>query len=128
MHWLKFWFPVVVYSAIIFGLSRIPGQNIVEPIFYWDKLLHTIEYAGLGLLYARALSQKPDLIVVQVWALSVIFCYIYGVSDEFHQSFTPGRDSSLWDSLADFNGAAIGAGIYLLITQRIRERAVHVSH
>jgi VanZ family protein len=35
----------------------------------------------------------------------VLFCIIYGISDEFHQSFIPGRFPNIWDVLADGLGA-----------------------
>jgi len=39
--------------------------------------------------------------------LIVIFSTLYGMSDEWHQSFVPGRDASAWDVLADTLGALI---------------------
>ena len=40
--------------------------------------------------------------------LVVCFSLLYAISDEFHQSFVPGRNADPWDVLADFVGVAIG--------------------
>jgi VanZ family protein len=36
----------------------------------------------------------------------------FGASDEWHQSFVPGRFTDFWDWLADTLGAAIAVGLY----------------
>ncbi len=117
---LRFWFPVWAYSAIIFYLSSLPGSQ-VSGIPVWDKLLHGVAYGGLGVLYARAFSGTRVWPNLSVWVLSVVCCYLYGLSDEFHQSFTPGRASGLDDALADFVGGAFGAGLYLIVGDKIKK-------
>jgi VanZ family protein len=46
--------------------------------------------------------------------IAVAVASIYGVSDEFHQSFTPGRSVEIADWLADTCGAALAVGLYVL--------------
>ncbi len=41
----------------------------------------------------------------------IIFCSFYGVFDEWHQSFVPGRNSDVFDWLADTMGGVFAAGI-----------------
>jgi VanZ family protein len=43
---------------------------------------------------------------------------VYGITDEFHQSFVPGRDANIWDWLADTIGACIGAGLAVAAGKR----------
>jgi VanZ family protein len=38
---------------------------------------------------------------------------LYGIIDETHQYFVPGRDCNVWDWLADTLGAFLGAGAML---------------
>ena len=91
-----------------------------------DLGAHALAYAGLGALLTRALagglgrSVRPTLAVVAVVAASA-----YGVTDEFHQSFVPGRDPSGWDLLADTVGAALGAGAVMawgIVKPRLSQR------
>ena len=71
------------------------------------------EYTILGFLAARAIfSLKLRSSDGFVFALSVMFCILYGLSDEIHQSFTPGRSPNLGDVMADGVGALMGAMMY----------------
>lgn len=112
----KFWFPVIVYSAIIFCGSSLPLKKGPLPFPYFDKLLHFLEYIPFGFLTGRALflvkgGDQPlkGLIKSVVW-LSLL----YGLSDEFHQAFVPGRESGLDDALADMVGGALGGWAFAL--------------
>lgn len=40
----------------------------------------------------------------------------YGCTDEYHQSFTEGRDSSVLDLVADLTGGLFGGVVYAVIT------------
>jgi VanZ family protein len=43
--------------------------------------------------------------------LTACIAAVYGIVDEIHQYFVPGRDCSPWDWVADALGAAAGAGM-----------------
>lgn len=78
-----------------------------------DKLLHLVEYAILGLLLARAIKKTFKFEDVRkLCSLVLVIAFIYGLSDEFHQAFVPGRTVSLFDALSDAVGALLGALIY----------------
>ena len=115
---VKYSFPVLAYSVIIFYISGIPAAKLTFTHYFWDKFLHLVEYAPLGFLCARAIWVHGKWSKMAVWVASVSFGYVYGLSDEFHQSFTLGRASCLSDALADFLGSAFGAGIYLIVKTR----------
>ena len=103
--------------AVIFILSSQPNPlpELTERI--WDKLLHAIEYAGLAVLLSRALTREAvswrRSLVVAALATS-----LYGASDEYHQAFVPGRDSTPRDWLADSVGGLIGATVYARVNER----------
>lgn len=65
-----------------------------------DKVVHAIAYAVLAALLTVA-SGRP--------AVAVLVAVAYGVSDEVHQAFVPGRSPDVLDLLADAVGAGIGA-------------------
>lgn len=81
-----------------------------------DKVEHLIEYGAGGFLAAGALGSVAR---VPRWMAAVIFCGLWGVSDEIHQSFVPGRDSSVLDVAADVTGAAIGALVFSSAARRL---------
>lgn len=106
---LIFWFPVLIYCVIIFIVSsmRHPPIPYVD-ILNFDKYLHMIEYGILSYLIIRALiGSEVKLSHAKLIILAVIFATLYGVSDEIHQIFVPGRSANILDVLADFTGASI---------------------
>src|ERR1700761_1149758 len=86
------WVPVLAYMAAIFYLSSQsePLPALTEHV--WDKLLHTVEYVGLAVLWFRALDGE-GLDSWQSALMTVLFVSAYGASDEWHQSFVPLRSS-----------------------------------
>jgi len=79
----------------------------------WDTLVkkggHMTGYGLLAVLYWYGLNFDPK----KGW-VPLLMALIYAASDEFHQSFTPGRHSSFLDVfLFDAGGAAIGLGLRL---------------
>ncbi|MCA9399450.1 MAG: VanZ family protein [Candidatus Omnitrophica bacterium] len=114
LNFLRFWFPVILYSGIIFYVSGQPNVAISWDIPNIDKVVHAIEYAILGFLTTRAVfGTVPDGSNWRILYICGIFLAIlYGLSDEYHQAFVPGRTSSAADFLADSLGAILGAWIY----------------
>lgn len=106
-----FWLPPLLYMAAIFHFSSEsqPMPALTEHV--WDKLLHLTEYAGLGLLWCRALRSEGVGWSAAI-ALAAVAVMLYGASDEWHQSFVPLRDSSVRDWLADMLGGTLGAAGY----------------
>jgi VanZ family protein len=119
-HFLTLWGPFLAALAVVFWLSSmsaVPGAQ-----YFWDKLLHAVGYAGLGVLALRAFHggfDRPRLRPTSYAALTVI---LWAISDEFHQSFVPGRDASGWDVLADTVGFALSV-VLLAAWTRIGRRA-----
>ena len=106
----RFWIPAVLWALLIFVLSSIPGASFPPSEFLThDKLLHAAVYAVLGafcfLAVPRSWSQKTSVLVFYAGAMATI----YGLTDEFHQLFVPGRFADLRDVLADSVGGFVGA-------------------
>jgi VanZ family protein len=102
------WVPVVLYMIGIFGLSSLSVTPRLPTGA--DKGAHALLYLGLGLLLARALSRGHRRSVTLGTALLVTaIAALYGISDEFHQSFVPPRQVEGLDVVADTIGAAAAA-------------------
>ena len=79
-----------------------------------DKLYHFIEYLPLGWLAVRAFHGSwPKLSWPLVAFGAVMLAVCVATSDEYHQSFVPGKDSSAWDGLADTAGALTGCAYFI---------------
>lgn len=107
----------VSWIALIFILSSIPGNDLPEvPGFQPDKLVHFSLYFLLAILTLRAFGTQQNRNRIP-W-IALIFCVGYGVTDELHQLFVPGRSPSPWDLLADGIGAAIGSVLWRVLARR----------
>jgi VanZ family protein len=113
---LTLWGPFLASLVIVFWLSsmsEVPGAH-----YFWDKLLHTVGYAGLGILALRAFHggfEPPRVTPTFYAALTVV---LWGVSDEFHQSFVPGRNASALDVVADTCGFVLAVVLLSVATSR----------
>lgn len=117
IRFFKIWFPVAVYSGIIFYASSLPGSKTNISITNADKVMHLIEYSPFGFLLARAINfyakeNNNQFLKKNIILLVLIGSFLYGLSDEFHQSFTDGRTSSMYDVFADSIGGILGCLIF----------------
>ncbi len=110
---IKYWLPVIIYAALIFYLSSIPGKKIPFLFPYQDVVVHIIEYTIFALLVNRALkAYNPDTRYIRRLFWVFFLSFIYAISDEFHQIFVPGRCASGSDLFTDAIGSFIGSLIY----------------
>ena len=102
------WGPVVAYMALIFVLSAQPQPPL--PTQLTDKQGHSIGYFGLAVTVSRALAgglaTGATLPAAATWTIAGA----YAATDEWHQSFVPGRSADVHDWYADAIGAFLGAG------------------
>ncbi|HEX2129320.1 MAG TPA: VanZ family protein [Solirubrobacterales bacterium] len=101
--------------GLIFYLS---AQEAVGPeLPAWTSVVaHFTEYAALASLWAWALA--PALGRRALVAAAAI-SFAYAISDEYHQSFVPGRDADALDVVTD----AAGIAFALALIDRMRPRA-----
>ena len=101
------WLATAGYMALIFFLSskhlHLPSR-LPE---HFDKVVHALIYMPLAFLFFVSLRKSG--FNKYIFLISFLLAGIYGITDELHQSFVPGRDASAADAFADFFGAVIGA-------------------
>ncbi len=107
---VTFYLPVLIWMALIFTLSSIPGSILAKIEFpYAHPMAHSMLYGMLYYLCFRALNHhrigKMKTSFSLITALLIVG--IYGASDEFHQSFVPGRTEELKDLLIDLSAALV---------------------
>ncbi len=108
---LFYWLPPILYCVLIFTFSARPNAGVSH-----DKIAHFAAYAVMAFLFARACYAHTS----NLWKIVMFGFFIstfYGVSDEIHQKFVPGRVASIEDVIADAAGAMIGALVYVAITR-----------
>lgn len=96
-HGILYAGPVLAYAALIFVVSSVAKFPDSTPSFFGaDKLAHFVEYYLFGLLICRWFNSlaKPFFKCHAFWLTSV-FGILYGLGDEWHQSFIPGSEASV---------------------------------
>ena len=115
---LVHWLPVLLYVTVIAVVSAQPHLKPPMEFRFSDKVMHVLEYFGLGLLVARALRATMRIHLPLVAALlALAFGIVVGTGEEYLQSFVPGRVSSPFDLLADTAGLLLAQLVYLAVTR-----------
>ncbi len=94
------------YMAVVFGLSSIPGRQVASLGFSSTLVsaLHVPLFAGLAWVTLYSVRGPRALRI----AVVAVTCMAYAISDEWHQSFVPGRHFSLGDIGLDAVGMVLG--------------------
>jgi len=106
----------VAWAGVLYYLSDQPSLHI-PPLFPGqDKLFHAAVYAVLGVFVSGALLPAQYSGDPRRVRLAAVLVTGYGILDEFHQSFVPGRSADFFDVVADASGGLLGivAVLYLL--------------
>jgi VanZ family protein len=110
---LRYWLPLIAYCLFIFLQSSSESPVELPTIEHVDKVLHAGAYALLGVLFYRAYrSRWPGASGWTMANASLLSAAFYGMTDEIHQYFVPGRSADPWDWLADTIGAMLGVVAY----------------
>ena len=96
----------VIWMALIFYLSSLPGSMLgsdAPALNAIKKIGHFTVFGVLAVLYLYALKGDRSLRGTggAIYLLSLVLSIIYAVSDEYHQSFVPGRHAAITDVLID---------------------------
>ena len=104
------WAAVLGWMALVFFLSAQP--DLPHPEAGWaDRLFssgsHALEYGVLAVLLALALEGRRRSLLV-----AFLLAVLYAFSDEFHQTFVPGRVADPWDLVFDAAGALVALALW----------------
>jgi len=108
-RYLSLWVPVIALMIAIHISSSMSDPP--APPGVSDKTLHIVGFGVLALLLLRALAGGTWRGVTR-WTLigACVITLLYGVKDEWQQSYTAGRTPDPMDVIADFGGAVVAAG------------------
>lgn len=102
--------PMVIGCAAIFAVSSMPRPPIPALLLFphSDKVMHGIAYGVLGLLALFGARARAGGLTKGAQLEAALVAVLWGVSDEVHQHFVPGRSTSAADLAADATGALLG--------------------
>ncbi len=138
--------PVLAWACFVLfasssNFSASNTSRIIRPLLLWlfpdiseatlasihfavRKTAHFSEYALLALLAARAFRTSQKRGLKEHWwpaAFALVACV--ALVDEYHQTFVPGREGSIYDSLLDMAGGATALACAALWLRRGRRKA-----
>ncbi len=115
---VRFWLPVFVYLGVVQLLGAQPDLQVPMLFPNADKVVHVLEYLGLGALLARAVrASSAAPAPLRTALIAVGLGLAMGFADEFVQSFVPGRMSSRNDLIADATGLVLAQVLSLLVVR-----------
>jgi len=100
----------IIVALLIFYISSLTFSGTGGSTSFIAYIYHFTAFAYLALFLLMALTKGKysKLLIITAILLSLI----YSVSDEFHQSLIPGRDSSIKDILINSIAILITSIIY----------------
>ena len=120
--------PAILWATLIFVASSIPGITLPDLKFVpTDKVVHLLVYLVLCALIYRAFTYQKKFTKLTSWSLAfaVLLTILFGLTDEFHQSFVPNRVSDVLDLTADSAGAFLFWG-YKLLRRRLSNSSTRI--
>ena len=99
----------ISYVGLVLYFSAQPANNVswFSQLWKYDKIVHFVEYLGMGFLLINALKIKP--LKNSDWKFAILFLLLFPIIDEFLQHFTPTRIPDFLDGVADVFGGLTGA-------------------
>jgi len=116
------WGAAMLIMAAIFGFSSIPSTempNFGLMDFIVKKGGHALGYGLLALSFLRGLKGDSKDVYSRWLYAAWVMAILYSATDEFHQSFVPGRLPAATDVLID----SLGAAVALFLASRYYKRS-----
>lgn len=107
---------ILATGIIYYFSSQSKIEFLPSKIWDYDKIIHFIVFLVYGfssILLIIGLNSKMKL--NKAILLSIAIGLAFGAFDEIHQSYTPGRDSNIYDFFADLVGILVSASVTKII-------------
>ncbi len=117
--------PLVIYWLLLITATSLPAADLPS-IGTIDKVNHFIAYFGLSVLLTLCLlfQTKYGFLYKKAFLISFLVVILYGVIDEVHQLFIPGRMAEISDWLADTAGALLGVFLVWVLVKWLKYKSI----
>lgn len=95
-------------SSLTFEPSSKGGVIDIKPMIYHIVAFFMLEFF---LLISLIKGKAKELVI---FFIGIVMVVLYGISDEIHQIFVPGRVASIADIFLDFVGVALAFLVYFV--------------
>jgi len=117
---IRYHLPAVLWALLIFIVSSLVVKvPPIERFGEWtDEFYHVVEYSIFGFFLARSFAHSSvEGFRNNVFLISFFIAAFYGVTDEIHQTFVPGREGAWLDAAADAVGAFLGTLVFCFLAR-----------
>jgi len=107
----------ICWMCLIFYLSSLSGHEVSQPFPLKPIPLigHIVLFSGLAALLLLAILGWKFEINLR-WVITVaVFSSLFGISDEYHQSFVTGRHASIADASIDSISSTVTATLMWIV-------------
>ena len=121
-----FWLLTVICAVVIFCMSSVASSGLPGNLGKFSYVAHFCEYFGLAALLVLSIYEPSHRFLHKLWvvvAVAIVIASLYGVSDEIHQMFVPGRTPDVFDWMTDTAGATFGAVVTTCVIKRLPNKA-----
>jgi VanZ family protein len=116
----------ILRPLLLWFFPNLSESRLAAVHFLTRKAGHFTEYAVLAFLTRRAFITSSHAFLRRNWfQLGLLLVVIYGLLDEFHQSFVPSRTASVYDSIIDIAGGLTVLLIFRFYGKNSREPEIH---
>jgi len=120
------WVPAIFIFCCSWYLSSQEHIDGMPSFWNADKVVHCLCFAGLSFwvtfaCFGMCEKNSPKLKSKLFLLIPICIVSVYGIIDEIHQSFTPGRECSVLDWCADTIGASLGAFVFTFVCNSIQK-------
>ena len=105
--WRTWLFLSYIFIVLYFSVKTGYELSWFSQLWKYDKVVHLLEYFGVGFLLINALKIKP--ITKIQWEYALCFLFLFPIFDEMLQYFIPNRIPDIFDGLSDIIGGLLGA-------------------
>ncbi|MEE9493404.1 MAG: VanZ family protein [Gammaproteobacteria bacterium] len=101
----------IIWIALEFYLSSQSTLPSLHLFVFEDKVIHAIYYGVLAVFFLGSFHFTAPDFGKKERVSAVLLASMYGVFDEIHQLYVPGRYADIWDWVADTSGAILAVGL-----------------
>jgi VanZ family protein len=116
----------ILRPLLLWVFPNLSESRLAAVHFLTRKAGHFTEYAVLAFFARRAFITSSHAFLQRNWfQLGLLLVVIYGLLDEFHQSFVPSRTASIYDSAIDIAGGLTVLLIFKFYGNNRSEREIY---
>ena len=82
------------------------------------KLAHASVYFILALFILNVIFDMQVPKTLKIYLITILICFLYAITDEYHQTFIDGRAGKFTDVLIDTSGATIACLIVMILSKK----------